>query len=255
MTDTAPAPAQKADPASSRAPDWLTRWEFAHRGLHSPGVPENSLAAAKAAMAAGMGVECDVQRSLDRQAMVFHDWDLARLTDVTGLTEVFNAAELEAMVLQNTDERPSRLGTLLKIVGSDVPILVEIKSRPGYEVKATCELTAEVLEGYDGEYGVMSFDPRAVRWFARHSPAMVRGLVCTDTLDLGFLGVWRQEGMIEAADPHFLAVDIRDLPNTFARLWRESGRPLLAWTVRSPELRELALRETDALISEGEGLA
>jgi hypothetical protein len=46
-----------------RAPDWLTRWEYAHRGLHHPGVPENSRAAAAGAIAAGMGIECDIQMS------------------------------------------------------------------------------------------------------------------------------------------------------------------------------------------------
>jgi glycerophosphoryl diester phosphodiesterase len=40
---------------------------YAHRGLHGPGVPENSLAA-DAAVARGFGIECDVQRSHDGQA-------------------------------------------------------------------------------------------------------------------------------------------------------------------------------------------
>ncbi|NQZ48443.1 MAG: glycerophosphodiester phosphodiesterase, partial [Erythrobacter sp.] len=60
------------------------RWEYAHRGLHSAGVPENSLAAAQAAIAAGMGVECDIQRSVDDHPMVFHDWDVDRLTNAKG---------------------------------------------------------------------------------------------------------------------------------------------------------------------------
>jgi glycerophosphoryl diester phosphodiesterase len=240
---------------SRRAPAWLTGWEYAHRGLHSPGVPENSLAAAKAAIAAGMAIECDVQRSLDKHPMVFHDWELGRLTNSTGLTEVFSAEELEALVMQDSDERPSRLEAVLGVVDGAVPILIEIKSRPGYDVEATCERVAALLDRYRGEHAIMSFDPRAPEWFAQNSPDTLRGLVCTDTLDLGFLGVWRAQGMIEAAAPDFLAMDIRDIPNSFATLWRESGRPLLCWTVRSPELRERALRECDALISEGEGLA
>lgn len=237
------------------APDWLTKWEFAHRGLHSPGVPENSLAAARAAIAAGMGIECDVQRSLDKEAMVFHDFELARLTDGSGLTEVFTADELGKLYLQATEERPVRLSGLLDEIAGQVPLLIEVKSRPEYDVTHTCERVAERLAGYAGDHAVMSFDPKVGQWFAERSPDTVRGLVCTDTLDLGFRHAWRAPGAIEMAAPDFLAMDIRDLPCAFMSLWRESGRPLLAWTIRSPQLREKALVHVDALISEGEGLA
>ena len=52
----------------TRAPDpahvaWIGQWTYAHRGLHKPGVPENSLAAFAGAIAAGYGIECDIQRS------------------------------------------------------------------------------------------------------------------------------------------------------------------------------------------------
>lgn len=235
------------------APDWLTKWEYAHRGLHSPGVPENSLGAARAAMAAGMGIECDIQRSLDGEAMVFHDWELGRLTDGAGLTNVFSATELEAMRLQESDDQIVRLSALLQEVAGKVPLLIEIKSRPDYDVEKTCKVVAATLAGYAGDHAVMSFDPRAVNWFADNAPDTVRGLVCTDTLDMGFLGAWRAPGALEMAQPDFLAVDIRDVPSALTSLWREAGRPLLSWTIRSPELRGLALRQVDALISEGEG--
>jgi len=57
---------------------------FAHRGLHGGGRIENSRAAFAAAIAAGHGIELDVQASADGQAMVFHDADLARLADARG---------------------------------------------------------------------------------------------------------------------------------------------------------------------------
>ena len=74
-------------------PDWLTRTTYAHRGLHAPGVPENSLAAALAAIERGFGIECDIQRSRDDHPMVFHDWELDRLTNGTGETEDYLADE------------------------------------------------------------------------------------------------------------------------------------------------------------------
>ena len=57
---------------------------FAHRGLHGPGRVENSRAAFEAAIAAGHGIELDVQASADGQAIVFHDYELERLTEGRG---------------------------------------------------------------------------------------------------------------------------------------------------------------------------
>lgn len=236
------------------APDWLVRWEYAHRGLHSDGVPENSLDAARAAIAAGMGIECDVQRSRDDHPFVFHDWELERLTDGAGPTWDLDAEHLERLSLLGTDQNPIRLEALLDCIDGRVPLLIEIKSFPDYDVTLSCEAVAAALMSYRGEHAVMSFDPRVGEWFATHAPQTVRGLVCTDTLDHGWLSAWRDRGAIESADPDFLAVDIRDLPNAICSLWKETGRALLSWTVRSQSLRQKALNEAGALISEGAGL-
>ena len=56
-------------PAPGRV-GWLSEWTYAHRGLHGNGVPENSLAAYAGAVERGMGIECDIQRSRDGQAML-----------------------------------------------------------------------------------------------------------------------------------------------------------------------------------------
>ncbi len=58
---------------------------FAHRALHAPGRPENSRAAVLAAIEGRWAIELDVQMSADGQAMVFHDYDLSRLTHEHGV--------------------------------------------------------------------------------------------------------------------------------------------------------------------------
>lgn len=238
-----------------RAPDWLTRWEYAHRGLHGEGVPENTLAAAEAAIAAGMGIECDIQLSRDGVPMVFHDWELDRLTDRKGAVASFDAAELQQIGILKSRETITRLDEFLAAIDGRVPLLIEIKSKPGYNVTQSCRAVSKTLEGYAGEHAVMSFDPRMGGWFFKHDKPRCRGLVCTDTLDMGFRQAWRAAGSIDHASPDFLAVDVRDLPNAITTIWRQSRRPLLTWTVRSPKLRRHALTDADALISEGEGLA
>ena len=58
---------------------------------------------------------------------------------------------------------------------------------------------------------------------------------------------------MERARPDFLAVDIRDLPGAIFQLWRDSGRPLISWTVRNPDQRRVGKLHADALVCEGEG--
>lgn len=237
------------------APDWLTQWEYAHRGLHGPGVPENSLAAAEGAIVRGMGIECDIQRSRDDHPMVFHDWDLARLTGEAGGVGDRTAEELEALHLLDTDQHPARLATFLDRLAGRVPLLIEIKSQPGYDVGWTCASVAWLLDSYQGAVAVMSFDPNVPEWFAAEAPGITRGLVGTDSFENGFEGVWRSPHALAAAAPDFLAIDVRDLHRTEAAAWRAGGKPLLTWTVRSPETRATGLAHADALIAEGEGLA
>src|SRR5262245_54045936 len=93
----------------SPAPDprkvgWIGEFAYAHRGLHGPGVPENSRAAFGRALAQGLGVELDVQRSGDGQPVVFHDGDLDRLTGETGAVGRRSAAQLGAIALAGTAE-------------------------------------------------------------------------------------------------------------------------------------------------------
>jgi glycerophosphoryl diester phosphodiesterase len=241
----------------SARPDhgWLAQWDYAHRGLHGPGVPENSLAAAAAAMAAGLGIECDIQRSRDDHPMVFHDWELTRLTGRDGLTEELDAETLEALTLMGSDQTPVRLERLLEQVAARVPLLIEVKSQPGYDVEVTCVEVSRLLAGYTGLHAVMSFDPRVCAWFAAHDCARVRGLVGTDSYINGFEGVWRDPDTIERADPDFLAVDLRDLDRPESASWREAGKPLLCWTVRARADRTQALARADALIAEGDAIA
>jgi glycerophosphoryl diester phosphodiesterase len=241
--------------SARRAPDWLTQWEYAHRGLHGPGVPENSLAAAEAAIAAGMGIECDIQRSLDDHPMVFHDWELERLTGTAGATEALDADALETLRLLGTDQHPVRLATFLDAVAGRVPLLIEIKSKQGYDVDWTCLRVSRLLDAYTGPVAVMSFDPRVARWFRRNAPQACAGLVMREDEHGHTQTPWRRKVALRIAKPDFLAYHIAALPSGWVAGLRGEGLPVLTWTVNSPESRSRALVHADALIAEGAGLA
>lgn len=238
----------------------MTEWEYAHRGLHGPApdgsiVPENSLTGAQLAIEAGMGIECDIQRSADDWPMLFHDWDLLRLTGQEGMTGGRRAVELRELRYLDSDEAPAPLVDLLALVDGQVPILIEIKSKRGYDVQTTCGLVAECLRDYSGKYAVMSFDPRVARWFRKNSPQTCAGLVMREDEHGYTQKAWQRRLALWIAKPDFLAYHIDALPSAWVASLRAEGLPVLTWTVNSPEKRALALACADALIVEGEGLA
>jgi glycerophosphoryl diester phosphodiesterase len=246
----------RSPPPDPARVEWLGQWRYAHRGLHGAGVPENSPAAFAAAIARGMGIECDIQRSADGQAMVFHDDELDRLTAETGPVAQRSAEARGKIALAGAADTIPSLRQMLNLAGGKVPLLIEIKSNrdAGRRVGATCLAVRRALEGYTGRHAIMSFDPRVVRWFAEYSPLTPRGLVVTEEDDRALPGRFRRHLWLWHARPHFLAYDIRDLPSRFAQAQRNRGLPLLTWTVRSPELAERAAEHADAPIAEGAGV-
>lgn len=234
---------------------WLRDWTYAHRGVHGREIPENSAAAFAEAIRRGLGIECDVQKSRDGRAMVFHDWTLERLTPERGAVAARDSAVLESLALAASDERMPTLDRLLDQVAGQVPLLIEIKSKRARNPVPVCLAVRRSIEGYRGDVAVMSFDPRVPKWLLRHAPEVVRGLVVTEENARGAAGRWRRQLALWHARPDFLAYDVRDLPSAFAAAQRGRGLPLLTWTVRSPELRAQAGRHADAPIAEGAGLA
>lgn len=73
----------------------LRGWFYAHRGLHDDEKPENSLAAYKAALDKGYGIEFDVHLLKDGSLAVMHDSDLKRTTGREGFMEDLTAQDLE----------------------------------------------------------------------------------------------------------------------------------------------------------------
>jgi glycerophosphoryl diester phosphodiesterase len=234
---------------------WLRGQAYAHRGLHGGDAPENSLSAFSAAIAAGMGIECDVQQTADGRAVVFHDWELERLTGKRGPVAARAAADLGQVALAGGKDRIPALRDVLGMVRGRVPLLIEVKTRRERRVGALCLAVRRDLEGYAGPVAVMGFDPRVGAWFRRHAPHLVRGLVVSEEGARTLSGSLRRRLALWRAAPDFLAYDVRDLPSPFAAAQRRRGLPLLTWTVRTAALRRRAADHADAPIAEGEGVA
>ena len=231
----------------------LLRAPVAHRGLWGAGRPENSLAAAHAAAAAGYGIEADLQISSDGRAMVFHDDRLGRVTPERGPVSERSAAELVAVPLNGSDETIPTLEALLEAVAGRVPLLLEVKDQDGAlgpGVGALEAATAQAVARYDGPVAWMSFNPHSVAALPRDRP---RGLVaCAYARDEwpdlpdDRRAALRELSGLDGAD--FLSHDLRDLARVAPRIGR---RPLLAWTVGSPEAEGQARRHATQITFEG----
>ena len=120
---------------------------FAHRGLHDmkKGIPENSLAAFRAAVEAGYGAELDVQLSKDGQVVVFHDDTLKRVCGVEGDVVDYDYEDLRKMSLNGTGETIPLFTEVLKIFEKGIgPLIVELKT--GKRNKELCRKTYEILK-------------------------------------------------------------------------------------------------------------
>ena len=241
-------------------PDQFSRTPIAHRALHDIGTgrPENSRSAIAAAIEAGYGIEIDLQLSADGVAMVFHDYDLDRLTAGTGPVLERSAAQLRATRLSGgRGDRIPPLPQALRALGGRTPIVVEIKRQA--ETGPLEQAVADALSVYDGPAAVMSFDPRSIAWFRDHAPEVLRGLVSyafDDPEDGAGLGPEARAALADLAmfdevEADFISYGVRDLPRPAVAALRARGAPVLCWTVRSAEMAEEALRHADAITFEG----
>jgi glycerophosphoryl diester phosphodiesterase len=217
---------------------------FAHRGLHyGSGFPENSLIAFAAALELGAGIECDLRLTADDQVIVFHDADALR---ICGTPLRIGESSWQELSRLRAGEHPiPTLKSLLTLVAGRVPLILEVKADRDFWRWAPA-LKRE-LDGYDGSYGVMSFDPRIPRLLKTNMPDVRRGLVVRDELSRA-----RRSFATWLADPQFIAVERAALGKPWVATARQS-MPVYAWTVRTAAERAQASVHADALIWEADG--
>lgn len=233
----------------------------AHRALHGSGRPENSLAAIAAGIAAGWGIEIDVQPASDGTPMVFHDYALDRLTAREGWVRLQSVADLRGTTLIGGDEGIPTLREVLDLIAGQVPLFIEIKDQDGSlgpAVGALERAVAEDLHGYGGPVAVMGFNPNSIRVFGGFAPDIPRGLV-TDAFtveDWPMVPAARRQKLAEMRDfascgAFFASHNRRFLDMPQVHDLKARGVPVLIWTVRSQAQADAALTIADQITFEG----
>ena len=231
------------------------RRTFAHRGLFAAdqSVPENSLEAFRAAVAADYGVELDVQLTKDKVVVVFHDDDLKRGCGIDARVDAYTFEELQAFVLFGTSERIPTFTDVLAVINGSIPMIVELKSSGDW--KNLCEKTLALLTAYKGDYCVESFHPLLVRWFYKHAPGILRGQLSEASryskkwmpLYQFFLMSRLMTNVL--THPHFIAYRIGP-KNISVRICEALGAMRVGWTARPADDHKALTRRNDAVIFE-----
>jgi glycerophosphoryl diester phosphodiesterase len=235
---------------------------LAHRALHdaAQGRPENSRAAIRAAIAAGYGIEIDVQLSADDAAMVFHDDYLERLTQAQGPVRLQTAAALGKIALRGTDESIPDLQDVLALVAGQVPLLIEIKDQDGAmgpNVGPLERATARALAGYRGEVAVMSFNPHSVAMMQTVCGHVPRGLATSAyraqewPLTAQICDRLRDIPDYDRVGACFISHEMDDLDRPRVADLRQAGAVICCWTVRSAAQEAQARRIAQAITFEG----
>lgn len=229
----------------------LKRWRYAHRGLHNAQRPENSMAAFRAALESGYGIELDIHLLKDGNLAVIHDSDLKRVTGREGKIEDLTTEQLGQYSLQGTDQTIPEFRQVLELFAGKAPMIIELKTAGGNYARLT-EAACRMMEGYEGPWCMESFDPFCVRWLRKNRPEIIRGQLAENSIGnraVRYPWIVRVITSLYLENfltlPDFIAYRYKDrktLSNWLcAKLW---GISRVSWTIRSKE-------EFDTAVSEG----
>lgn len=236
--------------SGSRGIEWLVRRPIAHRGLHDGNVTlaENSLAAAKAAVAAGYAIECDVQLSADGTPFIFHDGALKRLTGIDGAFRETDDATLRGLALTAGAEPIPTVEEFLAVVDGAVPVVMELKGLSSEEDEGYVERLRPPLSAYRGELALMSFDPWLIDQLLAAALPYPVGLTAEgmrpERLHL------HREVFERGCD--FVSYNVHHLRNDFIGWVRNERRaPVISWTVRNQDEAARSAMHADQITFEG----
>lgn len=238
--------------AAWRGPLWRPRgvpgvararpWALGHRGVRGS-LPENTVAAFEAAMAAGLdGLEVDVQRTRDGRLVLTHDFELAGLKVIDADLAALRA---RAPDLATFDELLAVVrrypGTLLN---------VELKTLGWRDRDLVGGVVAAIrASGVADRTVVSSFSPVALARLRLRAPELRVGYLWVERPDAPFWlrSAWPAGWLhVDAVHPEHPAVT----PERVAG-WQRRGLLVHAWTVNAPaDVRRVRAAGADGIIAD-----
>lgn len=193
--------------------------------------------------------------------MVFHDYDLKRVTDASGPIAQRTAHELAEIDLVGGGGAVPTFGQVLETVAGRAPLLIEIKDQDGAlgpNVGPLEKAICTALNGYKGDVALMSFNPHAVAACAKYAPSIPRGLTTCPYVEDDWPTVPAKVRREQATIPDFDRVGAcfishqqNDLESQHVARLKAQGVPVFCWTIRTPEMEAEARKVADNITFEG----
>lgn len=158
--------------------------------------------------------------------MIFHDLNLLRLTGINKNISTSTYDELNSIINIPTLEEA------IKFVKGRVPIIIEIKSiNKKYELEKE---VANILDKFDYEFAIQSFNILSLRWFKKNSSKYIRGYLVN--------GIYSQNKLFNIfilsklfkynIAPYYIGIDIKSLDNNNSKKARKKYN-IIGYTINN----------------------
>lgn len=227
---------------------FLTKSTIAHRGLfNNKDVPENSIKAFELAIKNNYIIELDVHMIKDGNLVVFHDYNLKRMTNIDKQIEDFDYEELLKIKLLNTKYTIPTLKEVLKLINNKVPVIIELKTEKiNFKLE---KRVVEYLDKYKGKFAVKSFNPFSIYWFKKNRENYIRGLLVSNKKDSLKKYLLSKMVFLKFCDPDFISCKYK-LYNNKKIIKFKKNNIVIGWTIKSEESFNKYIKYFDNLICE-----
>lgn len=226
---------------------------YAHRGLHSEKIIENTMESFELAKEKGFGIELDVHLTLDNKIVVFHDYTLERLVGDDRYISTIPSNELKNYKLKRTGQGIVLLDEVLDLVKSEVPIVVEIKSL--FREEEMANRVVEASRAYKGNIAFKSFNHDLMDKLKIYAPEVLCGKVfsklISDTPMAQQMSLITDKSYFSYDKMDFISVSYNELMSKYIAVAKRKGVKVMSWTLKDKTLANLALKKADAVMFEG----
>ncbi len=206
---------------------------IAHRGLHTKDIMENTITSFIKAMEKGYIIELDIHILKDDTIVVYHDFDLKRLTGVNKIIEKLSYPQLSKIKIKKRYQIPTLI-QVMNIINGKVPLLIEIKTMNN-NIKFY-EILIQLLDNYKGLFALQSINPFVIEWFYKNKKNYPLGLIIYNKLNYRILNKYTK--MID-----FISIYKKHLPFKVEKM-------IIGWTIKNQKELEKYLPISDNLIVE-----
>lgn len=206
---------------------------IAHRGLHSSTTVENTITAFIKAMNKNYTIELDIHILKDDTIVIYHDYNLKRLTGINKTIEKLSYPQLSKIKIKNKYQIPTLI-QVMNIINGRVPLLIEVKT-----IDKNCNFLKkliEILDNYKGLFALQSINPYVLEWFHKHKRDYPLGLIVFNDLNYKILKKYTK--IID-----FISIYKKHLPF-------KSNKMVIGWTIKNKKELEKYLPLADNLIVE-----